>query len=169
MLSSPPIKLKICLGNKKAQSTSEINSSTRFSTPQENLVPKDTLYSKSSKAVTHILTNKQKGNSSLKRKIKSKSTFQQEALDSDESAENDAREEKEDDKWNHESDSDCDEEEKWLNAIESGNYGSLDQIDSELKNIKDPKLMTARQRAMVSGVGGRYVTVYFLTKSCSEC
>ena len=54
-----------------------------------------------------------------------------------------------------ESDSEYDEEEKWLNAVESGNYSSLDQIDSELKNIKDPKLMTARQRAMISGVGGR--------------
>ena len=53
------------------------------------------------------------------------------------------------------SDSEYDEEEKWLNAVESGNYSSLDKIDSELKNIKDPKLMTARQRAMISGVGGR--------------
>ena len=57
---------------------------------------------------------------------------------------------------NKNSDSEFDEEEKWLNAVESGNYGSLDQIDSELKNFKDPKLMTARQRAMVSGPGGRY-------------
>lgn len=37
------------------------------------------------------------------------------------------------------------EEERWLSAIESG---KLEQIDDELKKIKDPKLMTARQRAM---------------------
>ncbi|KAG5672585.1 hypothetical protein PVAND_002701 [Polypedilum vanderplanki] len=39
------------------------------------------------------------------------------------------------------------DEERWLSAIEKG---VLEQVDSELKNIKpkDPKLMTARQRAM---------------------
>lgn len=37
------------------------------------------------------------------------------------------------------------EEERWLVAIESG---KLEQVDDELKKIKDPKLMTARQRAM---------------------
>lgn len=37
------------------------------------------------------------------------------------------------------------EEERWLVAIESG---KLEQVDEELKKIKDPKLMTARQRAM---------------------
>lgn len=37
------------------------------------------------------------------------------------------------------------EEERWLDAIESG---KLEQVDGELKKIKDPKLMTARQRAM---------------------
>lgn len=37
------------------------------------------------------------------------------------------------------------EEERWLDAIESG---KLEQVDDELKKIKDPKLMTARQRAM---------------------
>lgn len=36
-------------------------------------------------------------------------------------------------------------EERWLDAIESG---KLEQVDDELKKIKDPKLMTARQRAM---------------------
>jgi len=39
-----------------------------------------------------------------------------------------------------------DEEEKWLDAVESGN---LHAVDAELKSIRDPKLMTARQRAMV--------------------
>ena len=56
---------------------------------------------------------------------------------------------------NVDSDSEYDEEEKWLNAVESGDHSRLDKIDSELKNIKDPKLMTARQRAMISGIGGR--------------
>lgn len=37
------------------------------------------------------------------------------------------------------------EEERWLDAIESG---KLEQVDDELKKIKNPKLMTARQRAM---------------------
>lgn len=37
------------------------------------------------------------------------------------------------------------EEERWLVAIESG---KLEQVEDELKKIKDPKLMTARQRAM---------------------
>lgn len=39
------------------------------------------------------------------------------------------------------------EEERWLDAIESG---KLEDVDDELKKIKpkDPKLMTARQRAM---------------------
>ena len=39
-----------------------------------------------------------------------------------------------------------DEEEKWLDAVESG---TLHAVDAELKSIRDPKLMTARQRAMV--------------------
>ena len=39
------------------------------------------------------------------------------------------------------------EEEKWLDAVESGN---LHTVDDELKRIRDPKLMTARQRAMVT-------------------
>lgn len=39
------------------------------------------------------------------------------------------------------------DEERWLKAIETG---KLDEVDDELKKItkKDPKLMTARQRAM---------------------
>ncbi|KAG8228655.1 hypothetical protein J437_LFUL008306 [Ladona fulva] len=37
------------------------------------------------------------------------------------------------------------EEERWLDAIESG---KLEEVDDELKKIKNPKLMTARQRAM---------------------
>ncbi|XP_039954734.1 INO80 complex subunit B [Bactrocera tryoni] len=37
------------------------------------------------------------------------------------------------------------EEERWLTAIESG---KLEEMDDELKKMKDPKLMTARQRAM---------------------
>ncbi|XP_040574861.1 uncharacterized protein [Lepeophtheirus salmonis] len=38
------------------------------------------------------------------------------------------------------------EEEEWLDAVESGTLNEV--VDPELKNIKDPKLMTARQRAM---------------------
>lgn len=37
------------------------------------------------------------------------------------------------------------DEERWLNAIEAG---KLEQVDGEMKKMKDPKLMTARQRAM---------------------
>ncbi|XP_016993293.2 INO80 complex subunit B [Drosophila takahashii] len=37
------------------------------------------------------------------------------------------------------------DEERWLTAIETG---KLDDVDEELRKIKDPKLMTARQRAM---------------------
>lgn len=37
------------------------------------------------------------------------------------------------------------DEERWLNAIETGN---LADVDDEMKKIKDPKLMTPRQRAM---------------------
>lgn len=37
------------------------------------------------------------------------------------------------------------EEERWLDAIESG---KLEQADGEMKKMKDPRLMTARQRAM---------------------
>ena len=39
-----------------------------------------------------------------------------------------------------------DEEEQWLEAVESGN---LNSVDAELKSINDPKKMTSRQRAMV--------------------
>ncbi|KAH8283737.1 hypothetical protein KR054_009527 [Drosophila jambulina] len=37
------------------------------------------------------------------------------------------------------------DEERWLHAIETG---KLEDVDDELKKIKNPKLMTARQRAM---------------------
>ncbi|KAH8318594.1 INO80 complex subunit B [Drosophila kikkawai] len=37
------------------------------------------------------------------------------------------------------------DEERWLHAIETG---KLEDVDNELKKIKNPKLMTARQRAM---------------------
>ncbi|XP_076067776.1 INO80 complex subunit B isoform X2 [Oratosquilla oratoria] len=38
------------------------------------------------------------------------------------------------------------EEERWLDAIETG---KLEEVDDELKRMKNPKLMTARQRAML--------------------
>ncbi|CAG0902118.1 unnamed protein product [Darwinula stevensoni] len=37
------------------------------------------------------------------------------------------------------------EEEEWLNAIEAG---KLDEVDSELRSMKDKRFMTARQRAL---------------------
>lgn len=42
--------------------------------------------------------------------------------------------------------SDVDEEEAWLDALESGR---LEEVDEELKKMKDPSLMTARQRALL--------------------
>ncbi|KAL1140270.1 hypothetical protein AAG570_000202 [Ranatra chinensis] len=44
------------------------------------------------------------------------------------------------------------DEERWLDAIQSG---KLEEVDDELKKIKpkDPKLMTARQRAMLERKG----------------
>lgn len=41
---------------------------------------------------------------------------------------------------------DVDDEEAWLEALESGR---LDDVDDELKVMKDPALMTARQRALL--------------------
>ncbi|RXG57893.1 INO80 complex subunit B [Armadillidium vulgare] len=38
------------------------------------------------------------------------------------------------------------EEERWLDAIESG---KLEEVDDELKRMKNPRLMTARQRALM--------------------
>lgn len=39
-----------------------------------------------------------------------------------------------------------DEEERWLEALESGR---LEEVDEELRRMKDPNLMTARQRALL--------------------
>ena len=46
-------------------------------------------------------------------------------------------------------DDDKDEEEKWLDAVEAGNVDN--HVDSELRSINNPKLMTARQRALKGG------------------
>lgn len=43
------------------------------------------------------------------------------------------------------------EEEKWLDAVEAG---TLDQVDEELRSVKEPRLMTARQRAMLDRADG---------------
>ena len=48
-----------------------------------------------------------------------------------------------------------DEEERWLDAVEAGK--DVSTVDSELKSIKDPKLMTARQRAMVDRQKGAVI------------
>lgn len=42
------------------------------------------------------------------------------------------------------------EEEAWLNALESG---KLEEVDEELKKIRNPKLMTVRQRALLERKG----------------
>jgi len=55
------------------------------------------------------------------------------------------------------SDNEDEEEEKWLDAVESGNVDS--HVDSELRSIKNPKLMTARQRAMKAAAGADDVIV----------
>jgi hypothetical protein len=44
------------------------------------------------------------------------------------------------------------EEELWLDAIESGNLEELDD-DDELKQIKNPKFMTARQKSLLQKKG----------------
>merc|ERR1712137_143486 len=41
-------------------------------------------------------------------------------------------------------------EEAWLDALESG---KLEEVDDELKKIRNPKLMTARQRALLERKG----------------
>ncbi len=41
-----------------------------------------------------------------------------------------------------------DEEEKWLDAVESGDVANM--VDPELKSIQNPDFLTARQRAMIS-------------------
>jgi len=46
---------------------------------------------------------------------------------------------------------DSEDEEKWLDAVEAG---TLDQVDEELRSVKEPRLMTARQRAMLDRADG---------------
>ena len=152
-MPSPPIKLKICLGINKTSSSGAVNS-TKYSTPQVNPVSKQILDKKSGIAVTQPSRDKTAHSNRNRKGNKFTSSINYQKIQTD-GNEEDVIKVKGDNKGNGENDSEYDEEEKWLNAVESGNYGSLDQIDSELKNIKDPKLMTARQRAMVSGIGGR--------------
>ena len=155
-LASPPIKLKICLGTKKTSTSSDSGSKLGSST--RDLTSKDTSDRKRGRAIFDA-SNDRKKSSDRKKTSKHKSTSVpaghalknlHEKVDIETTIEdNDSNQE------NLDSDTDYDEEEKWLNAVESGDHGKLEKIDSELKNIKDPKLMTARQRAMLSGIGGR--------------
>ena len=154
-LSSPPIKLKIVLGSKKA-STSESLNLAKSTIHNSSSSVKESVDRKQNKDIDAL--NDRKTHSDRKKRSKTKTdpeSVQPQVLNyagKDEKGKVKLTSSTQKDK---ESDSEYDEEEKWLNAVESGNYSSLDQIDSELKNIKDPKLMTARQRAMISGVGGR--------------
>ena len=168
VLSSPPIKLKITLGGNNKKSTSSVGahlSSVKCNVGTRNvsspIQSTSILKSKSCRKPTKITSRSGDKiiacSSDRKRKdryIPTTSSYV--PLQSAESSGNvENVSENPDNERCDSSDSECDEEEKWLNAVESGNYGSLDKIDSELKNIKDPKLMTARQRAMVAAVGGR--------------
>ena len=158
MLSSPPIKLKITLGTNNKKSASATGShllsakcDASFSI-QSNSVLKSRSNRKSAKSTTQAGNEIEVSTSDLKRKDKHKpvsSTCTQLQPAQSSSIENESNQ------TTDSNDSECDEEEKWLNAVESGNYGSLDKIDSELKNIKDPKLMTARQRAMAAATESR--------------
>jgi len=49
------------------------------------------------------------------------------------------------------------EEEAWLEAVESGNIQKVVSCDSELRSLREPSMMTARQRALASGVTGDVV------------
>jgi len=40
------------------------------------------------------------------------------------------------------------EEEQWLAAVESGNLEQVENCDSELRSVREPSMLTARQRAM---------------------
>lgn len=84
----------------------------------------------------HSVSNSSKRRS-LGEKISSSSIEDPESRDSSNSSKKRKRQKSEDEQ---------EKEERWLDAVESGN---LHVVDDELKSIKDPKAMTARQRAMV--------------------
>ncbi|XP_037731863.1 uncharacterized protein LOC119562741 isoform X1 [Drosophila subpulchrella] len=67
-------------------------------------------------------------------------------------------------KRRHNSETSSDEE-RWLTAIETG---KLDNVDDELKKIKDPKLMTARQRAMYERTDGFVEELFALPSGYKE-
>ena len=144
------------MGTKKTSTSSD--SASKSSSSTRDLTSKDTSDRKRGRAIFDALNDRKKS-SDRKKTSKHKSSSVpaghalknlHEKVDIETTIEdNDSNQE------NLDSDTDYDEEEKWLNAVESGDHGKLEKIDSELKNIKDPKLMTARQRAMLSGIGGR--------------
>ena len=159
---SPPIKLKICLGsNKTPRSSQNTASKSNISNTSHNVKESHGTKRKLEGHSQDLLKSKAPVSSRNQRhKGKELSTSSQRNLDKIKNEEGAVPKGSRIKQSNKNSDSEFDEEEKWLNAVESGNYGSLDQIDSELKNFKDPKLMTARQRAMVSGPGGRYYNLF---------
>jgi len=67
-------------------------------------------------------------------------------------------------KRRHNSETSSDEE-RWLTAIETG---KLDNVDYELKKIKDPKLMTVRQRAMYERTDGFVEELFALPSGYKE-
>ena len=144
------------MGSKKTTTSAEPATKTSFST--RDPVSKEASDRKKCRTIFEATSDKKKSSdrkkssrhksSAITPGYASKSLNEKEDIEKNKST-NDS------DQENIDSDSDYDEEEKWLNAVESGDHGKLEKIDSELKNIKDPKLMTARQRAMISGTGGR--------------
>jgi hypothetical protein len=155
-LSSPPIKLKIVLGGKRASTFESLNLS-KSTTHNSGSSVKESADRKKNKDIEEL--NDKKTFSDRKKRSKTKAhpaSVQPQILNYDGKDDKGKIKITTSTQKDKESDSEeYTEEEKWLNAVEAGNYSSLDKIDSELKNIKDPKLMTARQRAMISGVGGR--------------
>jgi len=47
-------------------------------------------------------------------------------------------------------DEELDEEERWLAAVQEGNIEKVHLEDSELRSVRDPKSLTARQRALMN-------------------
>ena len=157
-LGSPPIKLKIYLGSKKTSNSAETFKSTKSNSSHSGSISRDFLDRKKGKRVSESLHEKRTAYSDRKRRSKHKpgsNLSHHESIHHEISKSKVVSKDNSSNDEGKESDQEYTEEEKWLNAVESGNYSSLDKIDSELKNIKDPKLMTARQRAMISGIGGR--------------
>ena len=146
------------MGSKKTSNSAETFKSTKSNSSHSGSISRDFLDRKKGKRVSESLHEKRTAYSDRKRRSKHKpgsNLSHHEPIHHEISKSKVVSKDNSSNDEGKESDQEYTEEEKWLNAVESGNYSSLDKIDSELKNIKDPKLMTARQRAMISGIGGR--------------